>query len=153
MDYKIPIVQTRIKKKQMTSMHLIAGFMIILLGAITLAVPEPLKLLNINLLNTISSIYILLGFTVVLITIIFNKHLQKKTTNNSIRAIEIVLFLIISIVCLLQYWWAPLAYALIGLIVIAITWYLELIAHKPEYITINEQQISIKRMTTKEIDW
>lgn len=153
MEYKIPIVQTRIKKKQMTSMHLIAGFMTALLGAIILALPEELKLWNKHVINTISSSYIIIGFLIVIVTISINKRLQNKSTNNIFRSIESTLFLVISILCLIQKWWAPLAYAVVGLGVVMVTWYLELIAHKPEYITINEKEINIKRMTSKEIDW
>lgn len=151
--YQVPIVRTRIKKKHMTSMHLIAGFMFVLIGAVTLAVPETIKANLAKTLNNISGGFIALGIAIVLITIIFNKKLAGKNKNSLLRITEIMGFVILSIISISFYWWMPFIYAVIGILTVTITYYLELNAHKPEYITLSERGVEMKRLSKKTIAW
>jgi hypothetical protein len=152
-SYQVPIVRTRIKKKHITSMHLISGFMFVLIGAVTLAIPSSIKANLVDVLNIISGAYIGLGILIVSITIIFNKALANKNKNFLLRLIEIIGFGIIATVCILYLWWMPFVYALIGIITVSITYYLELNAHQPEYIHITENGIYLKRLNKKHIEW
>jgi len=152
-EYTIPIVRTRIKKKQMTSMHIIAGFMFVLLGAITWAVPNTFKGDKVNLLQQSSGIFTLAGIAIVIVTIILNKQLSKKILNSTLRVIELILFIIVAIYCTQVVWYMPLIYACIGILTVGVTFYLELNAHKPEYIKINKEGIHLKRGNVKQIKW
>lgn len=153
MEYRIPILRTKIKKKHMTSMHLIAGFMAILLGALILAVP-PIMQLNFTVIRIpLGILSIITGVIFIIVTIIANKKLANKKNNTILRVTELALFLVLISYTLLNTWWMHLAYATIGLLAIAITYFLELTAHKPEYITINETGVHMKKWKTKTIDW
>lgn len=151
--FKVPIIRTRIKKKHMTSMHLIAGFMFVLIGAVTLAVPEAIKSDLATVLNIISGSFIGLGTLIVAITIIFNKKLANKDKNSALRIIELIGFVSIGIICISFQWWMPFVYAFIGILSVTVTYYLELNAHKPEYIILSEEGIEMKRLTRKNIEW
>lgn len=151
--YQVPILRTRIKKKHITSMHLIAGFMFILIGSVTLAVPENIKKSFTGFLNAVSTSYIFLGIGIVLITIIWNRRLSIQRNNTLLRFTEIIGFLIIGSICGIHLWWMPMIYAIIGIITVATTYYLELTANRPEYIELNEKGIVMKRLNKKIIAW
>lgn len=153
MEYRIPILRTKIKKKHMTSMHLIAGFMAILLGALILAVP-PIMQLNFTVIRIpLGILSIITGVIFIIVTIIANKKLANKKNNSILRVTELALFIVLISYTLLNTWWMHLAYATIGLLAISVTYFLELTAHKPEYITINETGVHMKKWKTKTIDW
>lgn len=138
----------------MTSMHLIAGFMAVLLGAIIYVIPvhmvhQPILPLQ----NAIAGIAVLTGLAFITITIVFNKALRNKKNNNLLRITEIVLFLALLIFTIINTWWMHAIYAAVGLLCITVTFYLELNAHKPEYITVDEKGVHLKKWNTKIIPW
>lgn len=152
-EYIIPIVRTRIKKKQMTSMHLISGFMFVLLGAVTWAVPNEMKAEKLDILNTFSTLITIIGLVIVAVTIFLNKILSRKGFNTLMRIVELSLFLIITIYATQAVWYMTLIYAGVGFLTVSVTLYLELNAHKPEYIKIDQKGIHLKRGNRKLIEW
>lgn len=153
MEYTVPIQRTKIKKKHMTSMHLIAGFMAILIGAIILATPEHLVTKLAVLRTPMVAVTLILGLAFIAITIIANKKLAQKKNNTLLRSIEIITFAVLIAFCLLNTWWMHAVYGLVGLITISITYMLEMSAHKPEYIKVNKVGITMKKWTNKTIAW
>ena len=151
--YQVPIIRTRIKKKHMTSMHLISGFMFVLIGTVTLVIPEDIKSHLANILNNMSIGFIVFGIAIVCITIAFNKALADNKKNSLLRIAELAGFIGLACICLYFQWWMPFIYAIIGIITVATTYYLELDAHKPEYIIVSEKGIELKRLNKKLIEW
>lgn len=134
-------------------MHLISGFMFVLIGAITLVIPENIKSHLADILNNVSIGFIVFGIVIVCITIAFNKALADKKKNGLLRIAELAGFGILAGVCLSFQWWMPFIYAVIGIITVATTYYLELNAHKPEYIMVSEKGIELRRLNKKLIAW
>lgn len=153
MEYKIPIHRTRVKQKQVTSMHLIAGFMYIILGIFIWAVPNIIKNDPDEIISWIYQGYTILGVLLVLWTIFFNKKLNKPTINIPVRIIEILLFAIILFISLSKQWWVPMAYSGVGILAVILTLRNEINATKPEYVTINENLVLLPQNINNQIKW
>lgn len=153
MEYKIPIQRTKVKQKQVTSMHLIAGFMYIILGIFIWAVPNLIKNDTDALVGYIYQGYTIIGVILVLITIFLNKKLGKPSVNVSIRIIEVILFAFVALISFYKQWWVPFSYSGVGILAVLLTLRNEINASKPEYVTINENLVALPQNINNQIKW
>lgn len=153
-SYSVPIIKTTVKKKQVTSMHLIAGFMYILIAATTWVVINTIiKTSLMQMLNNLSYCYLFAGISIIIITIAANNKLNKPSFNITLRIIEIVLFLIIFLLSWKQNWMMIAVYGLIGIIAITITFINEIRANKPVFIHIDTKGVMLPYKMKKQLEW
>jgi len=152
-EFTIPISGSKVKKHQVTAMHLIAGFLLIVMGLVTFVTPYAVGIIrpainnpqkpDVSVINYLGLAYALFGLVLIIITTFFNKKVIQTKANFPLRIIEIIAFLSILFYSLLQKWYLPAAYSGAALMGIILAYFLEKSGHSPQSILINERGIKI----------
>lgn len=152
-EFKIPVAGNKVKKHQVTAMHLIAGFLLIVMGLITFVTPyalgvihssaNPVQKPQLTFINFSGLAYALFGLLLIIITTFFNKKVIQTKANFPLRILEIIAFLSILFYSLIQKWYLPAAYSGAALTGIILAYFLEKSGQAPRFILINERGIKI----------
>ncbi len=154
-EFKIPVESKSVQARHIISMHLMAGFMYMLLGAITWVIPDAFKENQNNFLNNIGLIYVGLGLLFLIITIVLSKKINtNKSFNTALRILEIALFLPILIYSLYKSWYLPAIYGGLGIASTLFAWYLESNKEQPNYVFLSENGVQLSRfMRNSFVPW
>lgn len=124
-QFVLPIQGQRVKKNQVTAIHLMAGLLLLAMGSITWILPNQLKDSNLSFINYAGMTYALCGLLLLFICIFLNKAIIQSKANFSLRILEMLLFLPILIYALFQQWYLPATYATAAIIAIVLAYYWE----------------------------
>lgn len=160
MKYELLIKQEKSNKKNITFSHLMAAFLIIIMGAVTYMAVNAIKFAahvtvdNNDTFKKISGLYILSGIILLIIIIKFNKKIiQNKRNSNILRIIELLLLLPILIYSYLKAWYLPVGYSTIGILGIIYAFYIENSARKQFKVTIENSGIFVNQEKNKMLNW
>lgn len=153
-QFELPIQGQRVKKNQVTSIHLMAGLLLLAMGSVTWAIPNQMKTTSLNLINYAGIFYALSGLLLIIICIFFNKTIIQNKTNFSLRILELLLFLPILIYTLIQSWYLPATYAVAAIIAILLAYFWEKRGMQTKNAIINTAGIKLP-LTGKNgsLDW
>lgn len=151
--YEIHLQKNTVKRNQVTAIHLIAAFLLIVMGFISLVTPFSLNIYNAGKENTAEIPYtwanyagillMITGIAIIIISIFFNKKMIQHQKNLIIRSIEILCFGAILAYCLYHRWTLPAIYAGGALVAILLAYFIEKANMKSSKILIDEQHISL----------
>lgn len=142
--YQITTRQNRIKKNQVTALHLMIGFLLFLMGTVTWLVPASVKTEKFAFLDVAGILYSIFGLLLVIVSVFFNrKVIQVPARNLALRTIEILVLLSILIYTLLQKWYLPMAYTLAALLAITFAYFWEKNAQADSVIRLNKDGIFV----------
>lgn len=123
--YQILLEGKQVKNNQITSIHIMAGLLLLVMGFITWLVPNSIKQKELNFLNYAGLGYVVIGIIIITATIFFNRSVLKQKVNKRLRIFEIIVFIPILIYSIYQKWYLPLGYATAALIGIILAYYFE----------------------------
>lgn len=154
-DFRVTVHQNRIRRNQVTALHLMMGFLFFMMGLFTWLVPSAIKTERFVFLNLIGLGYALFGFILLLIAVFFNRRIiQKPLPNKALRVIEAFALLPILVYALVQKWYLPFAYSLAALLAIMFAYFWERYAQKDQTIEISEKGIFIPRFfRSRVLNW
>ncbi len=152
--YQIVLEGKQVKKNQVTGMHLMAGFLLLVMGFLTWIVPNTLKQQEFDFLNKAGMAYSLLGLVIIIICIFFNKKIIQSPANFGLRILELFSLAPILIYSLLQKWYLPAAYSSAALIGIILAFYWERNGKKNRVAAFNDKGVFIPGLGRKsELPW
>lgn len=154
-SFELTIAQKRIKQHQVTALHLMIGFLLVLMGLVTWSVPLDLKTDRFSFLGVVGLAYTVIGFILIVIAVFFNKRmLQKPRINKALRFLESLILLTIVVYTLIQSWYLPFAYAVSACLLIVFAFYWEFQAQKELILKMKEDSIQIPGIFIKKtIPW
>ncbi|WP_222165735.1 hypothetical protein [Edaphocola aurantiacus] len=158
--YQLYLQTKGINKKNVTFSHLMAAFLLIIMGAVSFviiallgqtkaAAPDA----DAMLYKSVSGIYIAAGIVLLALIIGMNKRIVEKKNSTILRVIEVAMLLPVCVFCINKAWYVPAAFSGIGILGIIYAFYYENAAEKPSIITINEEGIAIPNYRTSFISW
>jgi len=163
MNYQIPIKTEGPKRNHVLAFHIFSGLLFIAIGAVAFLSPLVLGVaqanqgdLNIiyNMINWIGLAYVILGFVIILLTIMRSKKILRTKENMLLRIIEISGLAIIVLYSILQQWWLPAAYSGAGLAGLILGLYFEYGNKAKKYLIIDDNGILIQKSgMSKKILW
>lgn len=148
-----------INKRNVTFSHLMAAFLLIIMGAVSATIIRALAETNANIANSkifyiVSSVYIICGLIILFITIKFNKQIiSKKSNSTKLRTFEILLLAPIFIYCVIQKWYVPAAYAGIGILGILYAYIYEYKSVQVKKIVIDEKGVNLPTSKVGFLAW
>lgn len=143
-EYRITIAQNRLKRHQVTALHLMIGFLLLLMGVVTWMVPSSIKTDSFAFLNIAGIAYAAFGLCLILVSVFFNRRLiQNPSGNQLLRIIEALVLLSILVYTLLQKWYLPFGYSAAALLVIVFAYLWEKDAQSAKVVTISERGVYI----------
>lgn len=149
-NFRITTRQNRIKRNQVTALHLMIGFLLFMMGLVTWSVPLTMKTARFAFLDVVGILYSVFGFCLVVVSVFFNKRvIQKSRWNQLLRVIEILVLLSILIYTVIQKWYLPVAYSSAALLVIVFAFWWERNAGQESIIQINKGGIAIPKFLGK----
>lgn len=152
--YTLPVEGSRVKKNQVTGMHLMAGLLLVVMGLLTWSVPDEIKQAEFSFLNGAGLAYALFGIVLLIIAIFFNKKIIQTKAGFVLRIIEILALLPIFIYALQQKWYLPATYSGATLAGILFAYFWEKSGTKPRYIYIDKSGINLQQFAgSKKVDW
>lgn len=149
MEYQVLLEGKQVKKNQVTGMHLMAGFLLLVMGFITWLVPDKVKQEQQLLLNIAGILCSLFGLSIVFISIFLNKRIIQGKGNFILRIAEAGVLGAIIIYSLLQQWYLPAAYSGAGLLGIILAYYWEKNGKKTRTALFNDEGITIPGLGRK----
>lgn len=153
-NYTLPVEGSRVKKNQVTGMHLMAGLLLMVMGFLTWAVPNQVKQEEFFFLNAAGITYTLFGLVLLIITIFFNKKVVQTRAGFVLRIIEILALLPIFIYALQKNWYLPATYSGATLTGIIFAYFWEKSGSRPRYIFIDNNGINLQQFAgSKKIAW
>lgn len=158
-SYQLKLNNKGVNKRNVTFSHLMAAFLLIIMGAVSATIIKALAetqaaMLNSDIFYTISGTYVLAGIVILFITIKYNKQITQKRSNSTrLRIFEILLLLPILIYCVVKQWHVPAAYAGIGIFGILYAFYYEFSSLKDKIITIDDKGINNPHSKTSFLAW
>ncbi len=153
-NYTLPVEGSRVKRNQVTGMHLMAGLLLLVMGFVTWAVPNQVKQAEFSFLNQVGIAYTLFGILLLIVTIFFNKKVVQTKAGLVLRIIEILALLPIFIYALQNKWYLPAIYSGATLAGILFAYFWEKSGTKPRYIYIDKSGINLQQFAgNKKIDW
>lgn len=158
-SYQLKLNNKGVNKRNVTFSHLMAAFLLIIMGAVSATIIKALAetqaaLLNSDIFYAVSGIYVLAGILILFITIKYNKQITQKRSNSTrLRIFEILLLLPILIYCLVKQWHVPAAYAGIGIFGILYAFYYEFSSLKDKIVTIDDKGINNPHSKTSFLPW
>jgi hypothetical protein len=133
---------TAVKKHQITSIHLMSGLLLMVMGAVTWAIPDAAKTIVYNYLNYAGLCYAFTGLMIIVISIFFNKKIiQHPGKNIVLRIFEGILLGSILIYCLIKQWYLPAAWSGAGFIAVMLAMFIENTSTKHKMIIVNEEGV------------
>lgn len=152
--FKIKVENNKIKNNQVTALHLMVGLLFIVLGLVTVMVPNTIKTLEYMYLENIGWLYFVFGLFLICISIFFNKKIIQTRKSQVLRIIEIIALGIIIIYSLMHEWYLPASYCFAALIGVGFAYIWEKKALKELNILLNEQGITIPKIWSNTvINW
>ena len=152
--YQIVLEGKQVKKNQVTGMHLMAGFLLLVMGFVTWMVPNSIKQQEFNFLNAAGIGYSLLGLAIIIICIFFNKKIIQSPANFALRILEVVALISILAYSLVQKWYLPAGYSGAALLGIILAYYWEKNGKKSRLATFNDKGVFIQGLGRKsELAW
>ncbi|PSK94368.1 hypothetical protein [Taibaiella chishuiensis] len=153
-NYTLPVEGSRVKRNQVTGMHLMAGLLLVVMGLLTWAVPNQVKQAEFAFLNQAGIAYAIFGVLLLIITIFFNKKIVQTKAGLVLRIIEILALLPIFIYALQNKWYLPATYSGATLAGILFAYFWEKSGTKPRYIFIDKNGINLQQFAgSKKIAW
>lgn len=158
--YQLFLQTKGINKRNVTFSHLMAAFLLIIMGAVSFviiallgqtkaAAPEA----DAVLYKSVSAIYVAAGIILLALTIGINKKIVQKKNSTILRVIEVAMLLPVCIFCINKAWYVPAAFSGIGILGILYAFYYENAAEKPSIVTVNEEGIAIPNHRTSFLSW
>lgn len=147
--YQILLEGKQVKKNQVTGMHLMAGFLLLVMGFITWIVPDTAKAEQQVFLNVAGIACSLLGLAIIIICIFFNKKVIQTNGNFTLRIFEFVTLAAIIVYSLSKKWYLPAGYSGAAFIGIALAYYWEKSGKKSRMATFNDQGIQVPGLGRK----
>jgi hypothetical protein len=144
--YKIPLEGKQVKKNQVTGMHLMAGFLLIVMGMFTWLVPNDIKQEEFIFLNWAGLSYAFLGIAIVIICIFFNKRIIQTKANFTLRILEVCALTLVLIYSLMQKWYLPAGYSGAALLGIILAFYWEKSGKQSRVATVHDDGLHIPRL-------
>jgi hypothetical protein len=152
--YQIVLEGKQVKKNQVTGMHLMAGFLLLVMGFLTWIVPNTVKQQEFDFLNKVGIAYSLLGLAIIIICVFFNKRIIQSPANFGLRILEVLSLAPILIYSLLQKWYLPAAYSTAALLGIILAFYWERNGKKNRLAIFNDKGVFIPGLGRKsELAW
>lgn len=143
MTYKIPVQQNKIKNNQVTALHLMVGILFFVIGLVTWGIPSSVKTMQFLFLENFGILYSILGISILIISIFYNKKIIQTKKGEILRIIELLALFIIIIYSFFQRWYLPVAYSLTAMIGITFAYFWEKKAKKSMFVHINEKGIQL----------
>lgn len=142
--YQITISQNRLKRNQVTALHLMIGFLLLLMGVVTWIVPSSVKTESFAFLDVAGIAYASFGLCLIVVSVFFNRRLvQKPSGNQLLRVIEALVLLSILVYTLIQKWYLPFGYSAAALLVIVFAYLWEKDAQSDKVVAVSEKGIYI----------
>ena len=123
--YQIVLEGKQIKRNQVTGMHLMAGFLLIVMGLFTWLVPNSVKQKEFDFLNYAGLVIAFVGLIIVFACIFFNKKIIQTKANLALRLLELSSLALILLYSLYQKWYLPAGYSAVALLGIILAFYWE----------------------------
>lgn len=143
-SYQITVKQNRVKKNQVTALHLMIGFLLFMMGLVTWLVPASVKTEQFAFLDIAGIFYSVFGLGLLIISVLLNRKIIQNSSNNlALRIIEIIVLLSILVYTLFQKWYLPFGYSTAALLVIIFAYFWEKNALRKRIISISNQGILI----------
>jgi hypothetical protein len=152
-QFNIPVEGARVKKHQVIAMHLIAAFLLIVMGIVTFITPIAIGIAqtdnshvakaSLSWINWSGLIIALFGLVLIIANVFFNKKVIQAKTNLVMRIIEIIIFIAILVYSILNKWYLPAAYSGAALLGIIIAYYLEKAGSQTQYLHLDKNGIKI----------
>jgi hypothetical protein len=152
-SFSLSILQNKLKRNQVTALHLMVGFLLIVMGFVTWLVPGSLKRIEYAFLDTISLIYIAFGCFLLLVSVFFNKKIIQGKSNLFIRFLEVLALLPILIYSLMQKWYLPAAYSTAAFIGIAFAYLWEKSAGRKVQVVVTDTGVHLPYFSGKTLKW
>jgi len=130
-------------------MHLMAGFLLLVMGFLTWLVPDSVKQQEFSFLNNAGLAYSLLGLAILVICIFFNKKVLQGRGNFMLRVLELAALTPVIIYSLIQKWYLPAAYSGAAFIGIVLAYYLEKNGKKSRIAVFNDEGAHIPGLGSK----
>lgn len=135
-------------------MHLMAAFLLIVMGLLTWLVPNSVKQQEFDFLNYAGLAYALLGLVILVVCIFFNKKVIQTKANLWLRALEIGSLSAILIYSLVQKWYLPAGYSSAALLGIILAFYWEKTGKRNRIALFNDEGTRIPGLGKKsEAKW
>lgn len=141
--YQIVLEGKQIKRNQVTGMHLMAGFLLIVMGLFTWLVPNSVKQKEFDFLNYAGLVIALLGLIIVFVCIFFNKKIIQTKANLALRLLELSSLTLILLYSLYQKWYLPAGYSAIALLGIILAFYWEKTGKRNKVATFTDEGVHI----------
>ena len=158
--YQLYLQTKGINKRNVTFSHLMAAFLLIIMGAVSFVIIALLGQTKAGapeadavLYKSVSAIYVAAGIILLALTIGINKKIVQKKNSTVLRVIEVAMLLPVCIFCINKAWYVPAAFSGIGILGILYAFYYENAAEKPSIVTVNEEGIAIPNHRTSFISW
>ncbi len=158
-SYQLKLNNKGINKRNVTFSHLMAAFLLIIMGAVSATILKTLAetqaaVINSGIFYAVSGTYVLAGLLILFITIKFNKQITtRRSMSTQLRIFEILLLLPTLVYCLLKQWQVPAAYAGIGIFGILYAFYYEYSSIKDKIVTIDDKGINNPYSKTSFLAW
>lgn len=152
-SFSLFILQNKLKRNQVTALHLMVGFLLIVMGWVTWLVPVSIKSIRYAFLDTISLVYIAFGGFLLFVSVFLNKKIIQGKSNLLIRLLEVIALLPVLIYSLVQHWYLPAAYSTAAFIGVAFAYLWEKSAGKKAQVTIDETGVHLPYFNGKTIRW
>lgn len=142
--FRITISQNRVKRHQVTALHLMVGFLLLLMGVVTWGIPSAIKTESFAFLDMAGIAYAVFGLCLILVSVFFNRRvIQNPGGNQLLRVIETLVLLSILAYTLLQKWYLPFGYSLAALLVIVFAFLWEKDAQSEKVVLVSERGVYI----------
>lgn len=152
-SFSLFVLQNKLKRNQVTALHLMVGFLLILMGFVTWLIPGSLKSMRYAFLDTISLIYIVFGFFLLFVSVFFNKKIIQGKSNLLIRFMEVTALFPILIYSLIQKWYLPATYSAAAFTGIVFAYFWEKNAGKKAQVHIDKEGVRLPHFTGKTLKW
>ena len=152
--YQIILEGKQLRKNQVTGMHLMAAFLLIVMGFLTWLVPNDVKQEEFAFLNWVGLGYSFFGLAILVICIFFNKKIIQSKANLALRLLEVLSLAPILIYSLVQEWYLPAGYSAAALLGIVLAFYWEKSGKQSRKAIFDESGVQIPRLgRDSELDW
>lgn len=144
--YQIALEGKQVKKNQVTGMHLMAGFLLIVMGFLTWLVPNAVKQEEFDFLNWVGLAYAFFGVAILIICIFFNKRIIQTKANFTLRILEVFSLAPILVYSLIQKWYLPAGYSAAALLGIILAFYWEKAGKQKRIATFDDNGLHLPRV-------
>ncbi len=156
MDFKLELVEERVKPHQVTALHLIAALTLTGTGGLCFLIRTyaPVLPLPDNTVLMAGTLFLLSGLFLLGIILLRNKWLLNPHINHIFRIIELTMLSAGAFFFMLFQWWIPAAMAGIVSLTLAFSLFWEKGKNRRQHITINEKGIRLPPASRrKQLSW